>query len=71
MLQVTTPAIRQRLMQEGRVQASLQQWLAGLITVEAVDVQAREGELRINVEYTVVRSQSRGTAAVRLDGGAP
>lgn len=53
------------------VQGSLQQWLAGLITVEAVDVQVREGELRINVEYTVVRSQSRGTAAVRLDGGAP
>lgn len=53
------------------VQGSLQQWLSGLITVEAVDVQARDGELRVNVQYVVRRSGSRGTAEVRLEGGAP
>ena len=53
------------------VQGSLQQWLAGLINVEAVDVQAREGELLVSVKYVVRRSQSQGTAVVRLDGGAP
>ena len=51
------------------VQGSLQQWLADLITVEAVDVQAREGELLIKVQYVVRRNQSRARTVVRMDGG--
>jgi phage baseplate assembly protein W len=51
------------------VQGSLQQWLADLITVEAVDVQAGDGELLITVQYVVRRDQSRATAVVRMDGG--
>lgn len=53
------------------VQSSLQQWLADLITVEAVDVQAQEGSLLINVQYVVRRSQTRATAEINVAGGAP
>ncbi len=53
------------------VQSSLQQWLADLITVEAVDVQAREGALLINVQYVVRRSQTRATAQINVPGGSP
>ena len=52
------------------VQSSLQQWLAELVTVEAVDVQAQEGFLIINVQYVVRRSQSRATVQVKVPGGA-
>ena len=52
------------------VQSSLQQWLADLITVEAVDVEAREGALLINVKYVVRRSQTRAISTVRVAGGA-
>ena len=53
------------------VQSSLQQWLADLITVEAVDVQARDGALLIDVQYVVRRSQTRATARVKVPGGPP
>jgi phage baseplate assembly protein W len=53
------------------VQSSLQQWLAGLITVEAVEVEAREGALLIHVQYVSRRDQSRATAEIKVDGGAP
>lgn len=53
------------------VQSSLQQWLADLITVEAVDVQAREGELLIQVQYVVRRSQARATTQFKMPGGSP
>ncbi|MCP5129691.1 MAG: GPW/gp25 family protein [Pseudomonadales bacterium] len=52
------------------VQSSLQQWLADLITVEAVEVQAREGELSVNVRYLDRRSQARATARVSLQGAS-
>ena len=52
------------------VQSSLQQWLADLITVEAVDVQAREGTLTISVQYVVRRSQTRATANINVPGGS-
>jgi len=52
------------------VQSSLQQWLADLITVEAVDVQAREGALLINVQYVVRLSQTRATAQITVPGEA-
>ncbi|MCK4537123.1 MAG: GPW/gp25 family protein, partial [Desulfuromonadales bacterium] len=50
------------------VLSSLQQWLADLITVKAVDVQAQEGALLINVQYVVRRSQSRATTQVNVPG---
>ena len=53
------------------VQSSLQQWLADLITVEAVDVQAQEGSLLINVQYVVRRSQIQARAEINVAEGAP
>jgi len=51
------------------VQSALQQALSGLILVEGVAVEAEDSSLRINVQYVILRSQSR-----RLDsfqrGGA-
>lgn len=52
------------------VQSSLQQWLADLITVEAIDIEARESTLLINVQYVVRRSRTRATTQVRVEGGA-
>lgn len=51
------------------VQSSLQQWLADLITVEAVEVQVQEGVLLIDVQYVVRRSQHRGSARISMEGG--
>lgn len=53
------------------VQSSLQQWLADLITIEAVNVQAQEGALLITVQYVVRRSQTRARAEINVAGGAP
>ena len=52
------------------VQSSLQQWLADLITVEAVEVESRDSALLINVQYVIRRSQARAVAEVRVDGGS-
>ncbi len=52
------------------VQSSLQQWLADLITVEAVEVQVRESTLLVTVEYVVRRSQARAVTEVKVEGGA-
>lgn len=53
------------------VQSSLQQWLADLITVEAVEVEPRDSTLLITVKYIVRGSQNRATAQVSVSGGAP
>ena len=52
------------------VQGSLQQWLADLITVEAVEVLAQENALLINVQYVVRRSQNRSSVEVTVPGGS-
>lgn len=52
------------------VQSSLQQWLADLVTVEAVDVQAQDGSLIITVQYVIRRNQTRATAQVQVPGGS-
>ncbi|MBU1059876.1 MAG: GPW/gp25 family protein [Proteobacteria bacterium] len=52
------------------VQSSLQQWLADLVTVEAVDVQAQDGSLIITVQYVIRRNQTRATARVQVPGGS-
>ena len=44
------------------IQGSLQQWLSDLIEVEGVEVEGREGSLRITVRYTVRRSQEHQVA---------
>ena len=41
------------------VQASLQQWLGHLITVESVDVTADEGLLSVTVAYSVNKTRER------------
>ena len=53
------------------VQSSLQQWLADLITVEAVEVEACDSALLVSVQYVVRRNQSRSTAEIKVDGGTP
>ena len=52
------------------VQGSLQQWLADLITVEAVEVEARGSALLVNVQYIIRRSQARAVAKVTVEGGS-
>jgi phage baseplate assembly protein W len=51
------------------VQGALQQWLGDLITVESVDVQARDGALIITVQYVESRNQQRGVAQITAPGG--
>jgi uncharacterized protein len=41
------------------VQGALQQWLADLITVEAVAVEAVESRLSVTVQYVIRRSEAR------------
>ncbi len=45
------------------VQGALQQWLGDLIKVEAVQVEPEESTLRVTVQYVVLKSQQRQTAA--------
>lgn len=52
------------------VQSSLQQWLADLINVETVEVEARDSALIITVQYLVRRNGTRSTAEVRVAGGS-
>ncbi len=44
------------------IQGALQQWLAEVIAVEAVDVAADDSALRITVRYLLRRTQERRTA---------
>lgn len=44
------------------VQGSLQQWLGDLIRVEEVQVQSDDSTLRIQVQYTVIKTMERRTA---------
>ena len=48
-----------------RVEASLQQWLAGVITVEAVAVEADDGVLEITVQYVEGLTRERHVQTVR------
>lgn len=41
------------------VQGALQQWLADLITVESVEVEAVESSLTVTVQYLIRRSETR------------
>ena len=53
------------------VQGALQQWLGGLIQVEAVRVENEESTLRVTVQYVVRRSQERRTAQFNRGGPGP
>ena len=44
------------------VQGSLQQWLGDLIRVEDVQVQSDDSTLRIQVQYTIIKTMERRTA---------
>jgi phage baseplate assembly protein W len=47
---------------QGIVQGALQQWLGGLIKLEAVQVTAVESTLTVTVQYIVIRNQQRQVA---------
>lgn len=51
------------------VQAALQQWLADLITVDAVNVEAVEAQLTVTVRYVILRSDTRRSDTF-VQGGA-
>ncbi len=53
------------------VQAALQEWLSDVITVEAVEVEARESALLITVNYLERRTQTRRMAQFTAPGGVP
>ena len=44
------------------VQGSLQQWLGDVIQVDAVQVESQDSAIRVNVVYTVRRTQQKQTA---------
>ena len=50
------------------VQSSLQQHLSHLIAVDAVDVQADDAALRVDIRYTVLDDSSRQTLSLALPG---
>ena len=52
------------------IQGALQQWLSDVITVEAVEVEARDGALLITVQYVERVSQQGGVAEITAPGGA-
>jgi len=47
------------------IQGALQQWLAELILVEAVQVQSVDSTLTVTVRYVIRRTQTRRTAEFR------
>ncbi len=52
------------------VQSSLQQHLSHLIAVDAVDVQADEAVLRVDIAYTVLADSTRQTLSLAVPGAA-
>lgn len=52
------------------VQAALQQWLADLISVEAVEVEAVEARLSVTVQYLIHRSGIRQSDTFEQGGSA-
>jgi len=52
------------------VQGALQQWMAELITVEAVKVTAVDASLSVTVQYVIRRSELRQTETFIQGGGA-
>jgi len=52
------------------VQGALQQWLANLITVEAVTVTAAEASLTVTVQYRIRRTNRQHEDSF-VQGGAP
>jgi len=52
------------------VQSALQQWLADLITVEAVEVEAIESRLSVTVQYAIRRTESQQRETFVLGGTA-
>ncbi|TVT72095.1 MAG: GPW/gp25 family protein [Denitromonas halophila] len=51
------------------VQGALQQWLADLITVEAVEVEAVDSRLSVTVQYLIRRTETRQRDSF-VQGGA-
>jgi phage baseplate assembly protein W len=53
------------------VQGALQQWLGDLIEVAAVEVQAEESTLHVEVRYTIRRTQRQQVARFTQGGQTP
>lgn len=47
------------------VQGSLQQWLGGLIQVQAVEVRAEDATLHVRVDYVLRRTQDRRSVSLQ------
>jgi uncharacterized protein len=52
------------------VQGALQQWLSDWISVEEVQAEAREAELRLTITYVNRRTQQRVTTEFTREAGA-
>jgi phage baseplate assembly protein W len=52
------------------VQGALQQWMADLITVEAVEVSAVDASLSVTVQYVIRRADTRQRETFIHGGGA-
>jgi phage baseplate assembly protein W len=50
------------------VQGALQQWLGDLIQVDEVQVESEDSQLRVVVQYVVLRSQQQQTAQFARGG---
>ena len=53
---------------EASVGAALQRWLGDLIQVESLEVEGEEAELRITIQYVVIRSRRRQVARFSRGG---
>lgn len=51
------------------VQGALQQWLGGLIALQAVEVEAIDSTLRVTVRYSNRRTQTQQVATFERSGG--
>jgi phage baseplate assembly protein W len=52
------------------VQGALQQWLGDLILVEKVEVESRDAELRVLIQYVIRRTQERQVGEFKRGGSA-
>lgn len=53
------------------IQGALQQWLGDLILVESVEVESREAELRVTIEYIIRKRQERQKVELTRGGYSP
>jgi phage baseplate assembly protein W len=50
------------------IQGAIQQWLGDLIQAESIQIESADSELRLNIMYTIRRSQERKIAEFKIGG---